>query len=59
MHVYVMQGWRSLPILVTLEKVLGGAGAGSIPKVNRKHVMKSLGPFKTLWQPSFIEQNLI
>jgi hypothetical protein len=58
MHVYVVKGWRSLPILVTLE-VLGGAGAGSVPKVNRKHVMKSLGPFKTLWQPSSIEQNLI
>jgi hypothetical protein len=47
MHVYVMQGWRSLPILVTSE-VLGGAGVGSNPKVNRKHVMKSLAPFKTL-----------
>jgi hypothetical protein len=59
MHMYVMQGWKSLPILVTWEKVLGGAGAANVPKVNRKHVMKSLGPFKTLWQPSFIEQNLI
>jgi hypothetical protein len=34
MHMYVMQGWKSLPILVTWEKVLGGAGAANVPKVN-------------------------
>ncbi len=46
-HVYVVEGWKHIPILFTLEQVLFSVTTNNLTKVITANLLQYGGPFKT------------